>query len=77
MESLDDGPEKGQRHFPEVPESDFTEVCVDKVQMGLGCVDSWSAMPRDEYRLKYGDYGFTFVIAPVKHAYDPVTVAEF
>ena len=77
IESLDDGVQKDQRHFPEVLESDFTEVCVDKVQMGLGCVDSWSAMPRDEYRLKYGDYGFTFVIAPVKHAYDPVTVAEF
>ena len=70
MESLDDGPEKGQRHFPEVQEAGFTEVCIDKVQMGLGCINSWGALPRPEYRIEYGDMGFSFIMEPVKHCYD-------
>ena len=69
MESLDDGVAKDQRHSPEVPKSDFTEVCVDKVQMGLGCVNSWGALPLPEYMVKYGDYEFSFIIAPSVHAY--------
>ena len=69
MESLDDGAEKDQRHSPEVPKADFTEVCVDKVQMGLGCVDSWGSLPRPEYMVEYGDYEFSFIIAPAVHAY--------
>ncbi len=69
IESLDDGAEKDQRHSPEVPKADFTEVCVDKVQMGLGCVDSWGSLPRPEYMVEYGDYEFSFIIAPAVHAY--------
>jgi beta-galactosidase len=36
--------------------------------MGLGCVNSWGAWPREEYLLPYGDYSFTFLIRPVKNA---------
>jgi len=34
--------------------------------MGLGCVNSWGALPRAEYMLPYGDYKFTYTITPVK-----------
>jgi beta-galactosidase len=64
--SLDDGNEKDQRHSPEVPEANFTTICIDKVQMGLGCVNSWGAWPRGEYQIKYQDYEFTFVMKPIK-----------
>ena len=64
--SLDDGIEKNQRHSPEVPEANFTNICIDKVQMGLGCVNSWGAWPRSEYQIKYQDYEFTFVMKPIK-----------
>lgn len=64
--SLDDGNEKDQRHSPEVPEANLTNICIDKVQMGLGCVNSWEAWPRIEYQVKYQDYEFTFVMKPVK-----------
>jgi len=64
--SLDDGNEKDQRHSPEVPEANFTNICIDKVQMGLGCVNSWGAWPRGEYQVKYQDYEFTFVMKPIK-----------
>ena len=69
IESLDDGQEKDQRHSPEVPVADYTEVCIDKVQMGLGCVDSWGALPREEYMVPYGNYEFSFIISPVSHVY--------
>lgn len=64
--SLDDGDEKDQRHSPEVPEANFTNICIDKVQMGLGCVNSWGAYPLTEYQVKYQDYEFTFVMKPIK-----------
>lgn len=66
IESLDDGDSKHQSHSPEVPQANLTNVCIDKVQMGLGCVNSWGAWPRSEYLLKYKDYEFTFLIKPVK-----------
>ena len=69
IESLDDGAEKDQRHFPEVEQSDFVTICIDKKQMGLGCVTSWGALPRDEYRLPYQDYEFNFLIQPVKQIF--------
>lgn len=64
MESLDDGWDKDQRHSPEVPKSDATNVCIDQAQMGLGCVNSWGAWPRPEYRLTYKDYSFSFLLSP-------------
>ena len=62
IESLDDGPSKGQRHSQQIPKVDYTNLCIDKVQMGLGSVNSWGAMPRDEYRLPHQDYEFQFVM---------------
>ena len=64
IESLDDGPEKDQRHSPEVEKSDFITICIDRVQMGLGCVNSWGAIPLEEYRVPYRDYEFSFLISP-------------
>ena len=69
VESLDDGPERHQRHFPELQQSDFVTVCIDKRQLGLGCVNSWSALPREEYRVPFQDYEFNFLIKPVKNQY--------
>ncbi len=70
IESLDDGEDKDQRHSPEVPVADLTNLCIDKAQMGLGCVNSWGAWPRAEYMLPHGDYEFTFIMSPVKHVVD-------
>ena len=66
MDSLDDGTEKGQSHSPEVAQQDLTNLCIDKVQMGLGCINSWGAWPLQEYRIPYDDYDFTFIMMPVK-----------
>ncbi len=67
IESLDDYPEKTQSHGSLAQKADYTNVCIDKSQMGLGCVNSWGAWPLQEYQLPYGDYTFTFMMKPVFH----------
>lgn len=69
IESLDEGWEKINRHSPEVPEANLTNLCIDKVQMGLGCINSWGAQPMPQYQLPYGDYEFTFIMTPVRNQY--------
>lgn len=66
IETLDDGKQKDQRHSTEITEDDLTNFCIDKKQMGLGCVTSWGAIPLETYMLPYRDYEFTFVIRPIQ-----------
>ena len=68
IESLDEGTHKKQGHSQEVAKADLTNLCIDKAQMGLGCINSWGALPLPQYRLPYKDYSFTFIIRPVKYA---------
>lgn len=68
IESLDSGWEKHQAHSNEVEPADLTNFLIDKVQMGLGCIDSWGAIPREEYMLPYGDYEFTFIMKPIENS---------
>lgn len=41
-----------------------THVNLDLMQMGLGCVNSWGNLPREEYLVKPQERSFTIVIAP-------------
>ena len=66
QESLDEGLTKKQGHSQEVSPDAAVWLCIDKVQYGLGCIDSWGALPQPEYRLPYGDYTFEFRIDPVR-----------
>ena len=69
VEDLDDGPDKDHvwgHHSGDLVERPLTQVHIQQRQMGLGCVNSWGAWPREEYLLPYKDYDFTFVIRPVK-----------
>ena len=66
IDDLDDGEEKEQRHSYEVPQSKYTELCIDKEQFGVGGENSWGAWPLPQHRLGYADKTFSFVISPVK-----------
>ena len=70
IESLDEGWNKQNWHSPEVEEADLTNFCIDKVQTGLGCEDSWGRIARPEYQVPYGDYEFTFILSPVQKSID-------
>ena len=67
---LDDGNEKDNRHPSDLQKNGMTNICIDKCQSGLGCINSWGTLPLEEYRLHYGDYEFTFIMQPVKHRYE-------
>lgn len=66
IESLDDGEQKDQRHSEFVVPVNYVNLCIDKVQMGLGCVNSWGALPIDKYCLPYTDYEYSFLIQPIE-----------
>ena len=69
LSDLDDGPNKDKkigRHSGDLVERPLTQIHIQQRQMGLGCVNSWGAWPREEYRVPYQDYDFTFVIKPLK-----------
>ena len=60
-----DSTRSGIKHSLELTPDGLTHVNVDLVQMGLGSVNSWGALPREEYRIHAADRSFTFVIKPV------------
>ena len=70
IESLDEGWSKQQGHSPEVEEADLTNLCIDKIQAGLGCVNSWGCIALPEYQVPYQDYEFTFILSPIQHCID-------
>ena len=67
IEQLDEGMTKHQMHSHEIEPADVTNLLIDKVQMGLGCINSWGALPLKDYLLPYQDYEFTFVISPIEN----------
>lgn len=69
IESLDEGWEKQQGHSQEIEKADLTNVLIDKAQMGLACIDSWSALPEPEFMIPYGDIEFSFIMTPIKNGY--------
>jgi len=66
VSTLDEGPVKIQRHSGDLDEDPVTNLLIDKAQMGLGCINSWGALPISDYMLPYTDYSFRFVLTPVK-----------
>ena len=68
MDQLDDGMHKDKKwghHSGDLIPAGKTQVHIQQRQFGLGCVNSWGAWPRDEYRVDFKDYDFTFAIRPV------------
>lgn len=62
VETLDEGSFKCNRHGGELSEDNITCLLVDKLQMGLGCVNSWGEMPLEKDMLPFGQYKATFYI---------------
>lgn len=66
IQSLDEENWKTQKHSQEVDKAPLTNLLIDKVQMGLGCVNTWGAWPLPQYQIPYGNYEFTFKLSPVQ-----------
>ena len=57
---------KAQWHSGDLVERPFTDLHIAARSMGLGCVNSWGAWPRQEYQMPYQNYSYTYIISPVK-----------
>lgn len=64
---LDDGWDKNahQSHSGDLTPRDLSMVKLAARQRGLACVNSWGAIPLEQYRMPYQDYSFTYVIRPL------------
>ena len=72
IEDLDGGLQKSQTHLCDVPTRDYTEVCIDYRQSGVGGYDSWGARPEKTRTLwSTESYRYNFTLTPdkVKKAY--------
>ncbi len=66
IEMLDDGEKKHQRHPADLAKSKYTVLCFDLEQMGVGGINSWGAVPLEEYRLQPVGREFRFTIRPIR-----------
>jgi beta-galactosidase len=66
QETLDNGAEKYNSHIEFRTKDKNVTITIDHLQTGLGCINSWGALPRPEYRIPYKDYSFSFKLTPVK-----------
>lgn len=67
-DQLDSGPRKEeiQAHFRLLDPVEEVHLDIDGFSSGVGCVNSWGALPLPEYRLPYGNYAYEFSIRPIQ-----------
>ncbi len=53
-------------HIHELPHSDLTTLCIDYGQRGVGGDMPGSICLRDKYKLKRGEYNYSYTIEPIK-----------
>ena len=66
IEQMDVSVGRAQRHSGDLKADNKTHLCFDLVQQGLGCINSWGALPLEKYMVEYRDYTFNFIISPVR-----------
>ncbi len=69
IEDLDSGYDKRltQSHGKLLNRRKNVFLSIDGFSSGLGCVNSWGAIPRNEYLLPYKSYKFHYWISPVEN----------
>lgn len=75
VEALDEGDAKHQGHSQEVEKSGYTTLLVDKLQQGVGGINSWGELPLEKYRVHYADYDFSVLLTPVSNVVPQATAA--
>lgn len=59
------GETKKQTHSAELKPDTYVHLDIDYQQMGVAGIDSWSALPLEQYRLPYQNYSYRYRIIPV------------
>ena len=58
--------DKQQFHSGDLIERPFNDVHISARSMGIGCVNSWGAWPRNEYQMNAKEYKYTYIISAVR-----------
>lgn len=58
--------DKQQFHSGDLVPQPFNDVHISARSMGIGCVNSWGAWPRNEYQMPWKDYTYTYIISAAK-----------
>ncbi|MBO4935225.1 MAG: DUF4981 domain-containing protein, partial [Alistipes sp.] len=66
LDQLDVHSDNYRKFAPRLEKDGNTYINIDKAQMGVGCINSWGRLPREEYQLPYENREFKFVIRPLK-----------
>jgi beta-galactosidase len=66
IDDLDPEKDRNQRHAGELAKRSEVYLNVDYRQMGVAGINSWGALPLEQYRVKYGSYRYAYFIQPVK-----------
>jgi beta-galactosidase len=64
IDDLDPAPELNQYHAGELEKRNEIYLNVDYRQMGVAGIDSWGSLPLEQYRIKYDNYRYTYIIQP-------------
>ena len=56
---------KTKRHSGELKARPQTQLHIDKIQMGVGGIDSWGSSPLKKYELPYQNYQYSFKLSPL------------
>jgi len=59
------------RHQHSLQRRPFVTLNLDYKQMGVGGDNSWGALPHEAYRLKFGDYDYSFSLLPISESEEP------
>lgn len=64
-EDFDQGPVKRVTHHADLKPRPEVYLHVDYLQMGVGGLNSWGALPLETYRIPYRSYGYRYWLTPL------------
>ncbi len=66
LDDLDPAPEKHQYHSGELVPRNRVYMHLDLLQLGVQGMDSWGALPLEQYRIPFRDHRFSYWIRPLR-----------
>ncbi|MBR0338911.1 MAG: DUF4981 domain-containing protein, partial [Alistipes sp.] len=66
MEQYDIHSDNYRKYSTRLEKDGNTYVNIDKLQQGVGCINSWGRLPLDNYLIPYENREFNFILHPLK-----------
>ena len=66
MEQYDIHSDNYRKYSQRLEKDGNTYINIDKLQQGVGCINSWGRLPLDNYLIPYENREFNFILHPLK-----------